>query len=75
MEPVSVFRLLCLEQLSVSPALYAFGATGLRVDHPNQIAPVLREAFDLPGPVLVGVHVDYSQNVKLYEQVHHASIL
>jgi acetolactate synthase I/II/III large subunit len=53
----------------------AFGATGLRIDHPNQIATMLREAFDLPGPVLVGAHVDYKQNVKLFEQVHEGSIL
>jgi acetolactate synthase I/II/III large subunit len=53
----------------------AFGATGLQIDHPNQIASTLREAFDLPGPVLVGVHVDYKQNVKLFEQVHEGSIL
>jgi acetolactate synthase I/II/III large subunit len=53
----------------------AFGATGLRIDHPNQIASMLREAFDLPGPVLVGVHVDYKQNVKLFEQVYERSIL
>jgi acetolactate synthase I/II/III large subunit len=61
----------------VDPVKYAeaFGATGLRIDHPNQITPILREAFDLPGPVLVGVHVDYRQNVKLFEQVYGGSIL
>ena len=53
----------------------AFGATGLRIDHPNQVAPILREAFDLPGPVLVGVQVDYRQNVKLFERVHEGNIL
>jgi acetolactate synthase I/II/III large subunit len=53
----------------------AFGAMGLQIDHPNQIAPILHEAFDLPGPVLVGVKVDYKQNVKLFEQVHEDSIL
>jgi acetolactate synthase I/II/III large subunit len=53
----------------------AFGAIGLRIDHPNQITPILREAFDLPGPVLVGVHVDYKENVKLFEQVYEGSIL
>jgi acetolactate synthase I/II/III large subunit len=53
----------------------AFGATGLRIDHPNQITAILREAFDLPGPVLVGVQVDYKQNVRLFEQVRDGSIL
>jgi acetolactate synthase I/II/III large subunit len=61
----------------VDPVKYAeaFGATGLRIDHPNQITSVLREAFDLPGPVLVGVQVDYRQNAKLFEQVYEGSIL
>jgi len=61
----------------VDPVKYAeaFGATGLRIEHPDQIATTLRKAFDTPGPVLVGVHVDYQQNVKLFEQVYEGSIL
>jgi hypothetical protein len=31
--------------------------------------------FVTPGPVLVGVHVDYWQNVKLFQQVYEDSIL
>jgi len=27
------------------------------------------EAFNLAGPVIVGVHVDYRDNVKLFEMV------
>jgi acetolactate synthase I/II/III large subunit len=53
----------------------AFGATGLRIDQPDQIKGTLRKAFDTPGPVLVGVHVDYKQNVKLFEQVYEGNIL
>jgi acetolactate synthase-1/2/3 large subunit len=61
----------------VDPVKYAdaFGATGLRIDRPDQITGTLRKAFDTPGPVLVGVHVDYRQNVKLFEQVYEGSIL
>jgi len=61
----------------VDPIKYAeaFGATGLRIDSPDQIATTLRKAFDTPGPVLVGVQVDYRQNVKLFEQVYESSIL
>jgi len=61
----------------VDPVKYAeaFGATGLRIDRPDQITTTLRKAFDTPGPVLVGVHVDYQQNVKLFEQVYEGSIL
>ena len=53
----------------------AFGATGLQIQSPDQITSTLRKAFDTPGPVLVGVHVDYTQNVKLFEQVYPGSIL
>jgi hypothetical protein len=31
--------------------------------------------FDTPGPVLVGVHVDYRQNAELFEKVYERSIL
>jgi acetolactate synthase-1/2/3 large subunit len=48
----------------------AFGAIGLMINSPDEITPVLRKAFELPGPVLVGVRVDYSDNHKLFEQVH-----
>jgi len=53
----------------------AFGATGLRIQHPDDIAPTLRKAFDTPGPVLIGVDVDYRDNVKLFEDVHEGSVL
>jgi thiamine pyrophosphate-dependent acetolactate synthase large subunit-like protein len=45
----------------------AFGATGLMINKPDEIGPVLKRAFDLDGPVVVGVHVDYSDNHKLFE--------
>ena len=59
----------------VDPVKYAeaFGATGLQIQHPDEIAPTLRKAFDTPGPVLIGVHVDYRYSVKLFEQVHEGS--
>jgi acetolactate synthase-1/2/3 large subunit len=53
----------------------AFGATGLRIQRPDEIAPTLRKAFDTPGPVLVGVHVDYRDNAKLFEDVHAGGVL
>jgi acetolactate synthase I/II/III large subunit len=53
----------------------AFGATGLRIQYPDEIAPTLRKAFDTPGPVLIGVHVDYRDNIKLFEDVHEGSVL
>lgn len=53
----------------------AFGATGLQVDGADDIAPTLHKAFDTPGPVLIGVNVDYSKNAQLFEAVHEGSIL
>ena len=52
----------------------AFGATGLMIDKPNEIVTVMKKAFDTQGPVIVGVHVDYRDNHKLFEMVHEDSI-
>jgi acetolactate synthase I/II/III large subunit len=56
----------------VDPVKYAeaFGARGFMIQAPEQIPSVLRQAFDTPGPVLIGVHVDYTDNHKLFEQVN-----
>ena len=48
----------------------AFGAAGFMVDAPNQIGPTLKKAFEIPGPVLIGIRVDYRDNHKLFEKVH-----
>jgi acetolactate synthase I/II/III large subunit len=48
----------------------AFGAVGFMVDAPDQIGLVLRKAFEIPGPVLIGIRVDYRDNHKLFEKVH-----
>ena len=48
----------------------AFRATGLMIESPDQIATTLRKAFETAGPVLVGIHVYYGDNHKLFEQVH-----
>ena len=42
---------------------------------PDDIAATLHKAFDTPGPVLIGVNVDYSKNAQLFEAVHEGSIL
>ena len=52
----------------------AFGATGLMIKSPDDIAPVMKKAFDIHGPVIVGVHVDYSDNHELFEMVKGDSI-
>ena len=53
----------------------AFGAAGLMIKSSDDIAPVMKKAFDIPGPVIVGVHVDYRDNHKLFEMVKGDSIL
>jgi acetolactate synthase I/II/III large subunit len=59
----------------VDPVKYAeaFGARGFMIQSPDQVAPRLEQAFDTPGPVLIGVHVDYRDNHKLFEQVNERS--
>jgi acetolactate synthase-1/2/3 large subunit len=52
----------------------AFGATGLMIHRPHDIIPVVKKAFGTRGPVIVGVHVDYSDNHRLFEMLHEDSI-
>jgi hypothetical protein len=48
----------------------AFGAKGLRIERPNQIAPTLKRALAMQGPVVVGIPVDYRDNHRLMEILH-----
>jgi acetolactate synthase-1/2/3 large subunit len=48
----------------------AFGAKGLMIRQPDEIAPTLKKALDLAGPVVVGIPVDYRDNHRLMEIVH-----
>jgi thiamine pyrophosphate-dependent acetolactate synthase large subunit-like protein len=51
----------------------AFGATGLMIRSPDEIAPVLKRAFEIERPVLIGVHADYRDNhVRLCVQKQHS---
>jgi acetolactate synthase-1/2/3 large subunit len=52
----------------------AFGATGLMIDKPDDIAKIMKKAFDAQGPVIVGVQVDYRDNPELFEMLHEDSI-
>ena len=60
----------------LDPVKYAeaFGAKGFMIQSPDQICSVLEQAFDTPGPVLVGVQVDYRDNHRLFEQVNERSV-
>ena len=48
----------------------AFGAKGFAIKSPDEFAPTLRKAMDLPGPVLIDIPVDYSHNLELGAQMH-----
>ena len=43
----------------------SFGATGLRVNEPADLTKVISQAFNIDGPVVVDVPVDYSNNKEL----------
>jgi acetolactate synthase-1/2/3 large subunit len=48
----------------------AFGAHGLRVGDSEELAPALKTALDTPGPVIVEIPVDYTENRHLLDQMH-----
>ena len=52
----------------------AFGATGLMIRTPDDVVPIMKKAFNTPGPVIVGVHVDYRDNHLLFEMIKGDSI-
>jgi acetolactate synthase, catabolic len=47
----------------------SFGAKGLRVTSPDDLVPVLKQALDTQGPVVVDIPVDYSNSVELGENL------
>jgi acetolactate synthase I/II/III large subunit len=48
----------------------ACGAHGMMIHDPEEIAPTLKKALALQGPVVVGIPVDYRDNHKLMEIMH-----
>ena len=56
--------------VDVVPFAEAFGAKGLRTERPDQIAPTLKRALAMQGPVVVGIPVDYRDNHRLMEILH-----
>jgi acetolactate synthase I/II/III large subunit len=45
----------------------SFGAAGLKIDRPDEIAPTLNQALAIAGPVVVAIPVDYRDNHRLME--------
>ena len=56
--------------VDVVPFAEAFGAHGLTIERPDQIAPTLKRALAMQGPVVVGIPVDYRDNHRLMEILH-----
>jgi acetolactate synthase I/II/III large subunit len=52
----------------------SFGAKGLMIRKPDEIATTLKRALALEGPVVVGIPVDYRDNHRLMEIVHPAAL-
>jgi acetolactate synthase-1/2/3 large subunit len=48
----------------------SFGATGLTIRSPDEIASSLKRALATDGPVVIGIPVDYRDNHRLMEMVH-----
>ena len=48
----------------------AFGCKAYRITSADQLGPVLREALQQAVPVLIDIPIDYSQNLKLMQDVH-----
>jgi thiamine pyrophosphate-dependent acetolactate synthase large subunit-like protein len=48
----------------------AFGCEGYQITSVDQLGPVLREALQQSVPVLIDIPIDYSQNLKLMQNVH-----
>jgi acetolactate synthase-1/2/3 large subunit len=53
----------------------AMGARGFAVERPEDFAPTLRKAMEMPGPVLIDVPVDYSHNKALGQQVRPEALI
>jgi acetolactate synthase-1/2/3 large subunit len=43
----------------------AFGATGLRLEQADQLSELVQQGMNTPGPVLIDMPVDYSDNDSL----------
>lgn len=47
----------------------SFGAKGYRISHPDELAPLLREAFTQPVVTVIDCPVDYRENLRLTEEL------
>jgi acetolactate synthase-1/2/3 large subunit len=50
----------------------SFGAHGLRVNSAEELIPTIKKAFEIKGPVIVEVPIDYSDNLELFQSMTNA---
>jgi acetolactate synthase-1/2/3 large subunit len=43
----------------------SYGAWGRTIEKADELVPALEEAFEQPGPAVIGVPIDYGENMKL----------
>jgi len=48
----------------------AFGCKGYRINSAEELGPVLREALQQAVPCLIDIPIDYSENIKLMQDVY-----
>ena len=48
----------------------SFGAQGFKLDNADNLTEILNKAMSIPGPVLVEVPIDYSDNFRLFQDLH-----
>lgn len=52
----------------------AFGCTGVRINHPDELAPALLEGLASPVPYLIDIPIDYSDNLDLMRDLHFGGV-
>ncbi|AWI38413.1 acetolactate synthase [Bacillus safensis FO-36b] len=63
-------RTSCVEFGQIDLVKYAesFGATGLRVNSPEELSTVLQKGINIEGPVIIDIPIDYQDNPDLASQ-------
>jgi acetolactate synthase-1/2/3 large subunit len=52
----------------------AFGARGFMIESAGEIGSTFRKALEMTGPVLIGVPVDYRDNIKLMDVMYPGAV-
>jgi acetolactate synthase I/II/III large subunit len=48
----------------------SYGAVGIRVNSPDELEAVMKKALETPGPVVVEIPIDYSENLEIGKTLH-----